>query len=165
MSFVDFTKSPFTDLNREQTGQARSPLSTRSVTEVNTVCQNSVLDTDWSMVSMLRSMINLIHVPVSDNDEDNYYRERNSQYDYVVLSNWARYPVIVLAKDVDQFFANDYEFLKQDLRREGLYNQLTELLQTSSTADWSVCDAKHTLGNVAAQLLDKLFQRRRQVSD
>ncbi|KFD46835.1 hypothetical protein M513_12281 [Trichuris suis] len=82
---------------------------------------------------------------VSDNDEDNYYRERNSQYDYVVLSNWARYPVIVLAKDVDQFFANDYEFLKQDLRREGLYNQLTELLQTSSTADWSVCDAKHTL--------------------
>uniref|UniRef100_A0A5S6QY96 Lipocalin domain-containing protein n=1 Tax=Trichuris muris TaxID=70415 RepID=A0A5S6QY96_TRIMR len=102
---------------------------------------------------------------VSDNDENNYYRERNSQYDYIVLSNWARYPVIVLAKNVDQFFANDYEFLKEDLRSEGLYNELTEMLYSSDTADWSVCDAKHTLGSVAVQLLDKLFKRRHPSSD
>ncbi|KRZ50673.1 Cullin-2 [Trichinella nativa] len=63
----------------------------------------------------------------SDYDEDDYNTE--TQYNYVVLSNWARYPVIALAKNVEQFMMSDFEQLKNDLNRDGLHNKVTELLK------------------------------------
>ncbi|KRX76785.1 Cullin-2 [Trichinella sp. T6] len=71
----------------------------------------------------------------SDYDEDDYNTE--TQYNYVVLSNWARYPVIALAKNVEQFMMSDFEQLKNDLNRDGLHNKVTELLKSTELADWS----------------------------
>ncbi|KRY39471.1 Cullin-2 [Trichinella spiralis] len=72
----------------------------------------------------------------SDYDEDDYNTE--TQYNYVVLSNWARYPVIALAKNVEQFMMSDFEQLKNDLNRDGLHNKVTELLKSTELADWSM---------------------------
>ncbi|KRY58580.1 Cullin-2, partial [Trichinella britovi] len=93
----------------------------------------------------------------SDYDEDDYNTE--TQYNYVVLSNWARYPVIALAKNVEQFMMSDFEQLKNDLNRDGLHNKVTELLKSTELADWSVCEAKQTLKQMATQLIQNLLSK------
>ncbi|KRX94172.1 Cullin-2 [Trichinella pseudospiralis] len=93
----------------------------------------------------------------SDYDEDDYNTE--TQYNYVVLSNWARYPVIALAKNVEQFMMSDFEQLKNDLNRDGLHNKVTEMLKSTELADWSVCEAKQTLKQMATQLIQNLLSK------
>ncbi|KRX14792.1 hypothetical protein T07_4714 [Trichinella nelsoni] len=91
----------------------------------------------------------------SDYDEDDYNTE--TQYNYVVLSNWARYPVIALAKNVEQFMMSDFEQLKNDLNRDGLHNKVTELLKSTELADWSVFSHLFTVIGLESLYLVMLY--------
>lgn len=42
----------------------------------------------------------------------------SGQYEYVVLSNWAKYPLIGLARDVNHFFAHHRLHMEATLKEQ-----------------------------------------------
>jgi len=78
----------------------------------------------------------------------------DGQYDYVILSNWAKYPVFGLAKDLDSFFATQKGDVESMLRKNGYTNFFTDVMASVSVSDWSFC--KHSpvnAGNIAADIV------------
>lgn len=78
----------------------------------------------------------------------------DGQYDYVLLSNWAKYPVFGMARDLESFFATQKTEVENMLRTNGYTNFFTDVMASVSVSDWSFC--KHTptnAGNIAADIV------------
>ncbi|KAL6722797.1 hypothetical protein Aduo_017884 [Ancylostoma duodenale] len=60
------------------------------------------------------------------------------QYEYVILSNWARYPVIGLVRDTRVFHNKYKERLEAELEKEGFINDYSGK-STMRYTDWSKC--------------------------
>ncbi|KHN70616.1 hypothetical protein Tcan_14362, partial [Toxocara canis] len=53
------------------------------------------------------------------------------QYEYIVLSNWAKYPIIAMARDVGEFNAKYREEIIGRFKKEGYIHDLSELTYLS----------------------------------
>lgn len=87
----------------------------------------------------------------------------DGQYEYVILSNWAKYPVFGMAKDLDNFFTTQKTDVENILRTKGYTNFFTDIMASVSFSDWSYCKQTSTnVGNVAADIVHGiLFGRKR----
>ncbi len=75
------------------------------------------------------------------------------QYEYIVLSNWAKYPVIGLAKNINTFYSHYKVDMERTLRRENYMNFLTDAFGSLQFLDWSQCRRKLTTGNIVGNIL------------
>lgn len=50
----------------------------------------------------------------------------SGQYEYIVLSNWAKYPTIAMARDIGEFSAKYRNVLVERFKREGYIHELSE---------------------------------------
>uniref|UniRef100_A0A915KFR8 Lipocalin domain-containing protein n=1 Tax=Romanomermis culicivorax TaxID=13658 RepID=A0A915KFR8_ROMCU len=64
----------------------------------------------------------------------------DGQYEYILLSNWAKYPVIGLTKSLTTFFTTQQKpSVENELRSHGYTNFFTDALGSVSVMDWSYC--------------------------
>ncbi|CAJ0575100.1 unnamed protein product, partial [Mesorhabditis spiculigera] len=65
---------------------------------------------------------------------------QSGQYEYVVLSNWARFPVIAMARDIRSFYKAHKDKLEDALTKEGFSTEYAGLTTGHlSYVDWSKC--------------------------
>ncbi|KHJ96140.1 hypothetical protein OESDEN_03901 [Oesophagostomum dentatum] len=65
-------------------------------------------------------------------------RAGTGQYEYIILSNWARYPLIGLVRDTRVFHNRFKEQLESELEKEGFINNYSGK-STMRYTDWSKC--------------------------
>ncbi|VDM43596.1 unnamed protein product [Toxocara canis] len=62
------------------------------------------------------------------------------QYEYIVLSNWAKYPIIAMARDVGEFNAKYREEIIGRFKKEGYIHDLSDFVGGSvNFVDWAPC--------------------------
>ncbi|CAI5455020.1 unnamed protein product [Caenorhabditis angaria] len=81
--------------------------------------------------------------------------KKSKQYEYVILSNWAKFPLIGLVRDIKTFYKLYQEKLEDDLDKAGFMNDMTGSA-TIHYADWSKC-RKATPINYIQNVLTDLF--------
>ncbi|CAD6188981.1 unnamed protein product [Caenorhabditis auriculariae] len=64
--------------------------------------------------------------------------DETNQYEYVILSNWARFPIIGLVRDLRTFYAKYKDQLEDQLDKDGFNNEITGN-SNIHYADWSKC--------------------------
>ncbi|VDO36406.1 unnamed protein product [Haemonchus placei] len=65
-------------------------------------------------------------------------KDGNGQYEYVVLSNWARFPLIGLVRDIRVFYSKYKDQLETELEKEGFINDYSGS-SSIHYVDWSKC--------------------------
>uniref|UniRef100_A0A0M3HPM6 COesterase domain-containing protein n=1 Tax=Ascaris lumbricoides TaxID=6252 RepID=A0A0M3HPM6_ASCLU len=64
----------------------------------------------------------------------------SGQYEYIVLSNWAKYPTIAMARDIGEFSAKYRNVLVERFKREGYIHELSDFVGNSvNFVDWTQC--------------------------
>ncbi|PAV73876.1 hypothetical protein WR25_16062 isoform D [Diploscapter pachys] len=79
--------------------------------------------------------------------------QRTGQYEYLVLSNWARYPIIGLARDIRHFYKHYKDEMENKLESAGLINDVTGN-SNIRYVDWSKCKKATPLSYVQNVLTD-----------
>ncbi|VDN57465.1 unnamed protein product [Dracunculus medinensis] len=81
----------------------------------------------------------------------------SKQYEYVVISNWAKYPVIGLARNLEVFNSKYRKELVERFKNEGLIHDFSDLIGNSiNFVDWSQCKVLSPIGFVM-NIMDRLF--------
>jgi len=62
-----------------------------------------------------------------------------NQYDYVIISNWVKFPVLVQARDPERFQKQHMKGVLQFLEEHGYINLVTKALSMVSPVDYSQC--------------------------
>jgi len=62
-----------------------------------------------------------------------------NQYDYAIISNWVRFPVVVLARDPERFQREHMRDVLEYLERRGYINVLTKALNMIAPVDYTQC--------------------------
>uniref|UniRef100_A0A914VQC4 Lipocalin domain-containing protein n=1 Tax=Plectus sambesii TaxID=2011161 RepID=A0A914VQC4_9BILA len=86
-------------------------------------------------------------------------KSSQGQYEYVIMSNWAKYPVIGMVRDLDLYASKYRKEMEQELRKEGYLNILTNMLGGSLRfVDWRTCrNSQVTTGNIVGNILNGLL--------
>uniref|UniRef100_A0A915JJE5 Lipocalin domain-containing protein n=1 Tax=Romanomermis culicivorax TaxID=13658 RepID=A0A915JJE5_ROMCU len=63
----------------------------------------------------------------------------NEQYEYAIVSNWIRYPVMVLVRDPDQFHQKHEEEVLRWLEDNQFVNGFTRAFNLVQPADYANC--------------------------
>ncbi|VDM56449.1 unnamed protein product [Angiostrongylus costaricensis] len=79
----------------------------------------------------------------------------NGQYEYVVLSNWARFPLIGLVRDIRVFYNKYKDQLETELEKEGFINDYSGS-SNIHYSDWSKCRPA-TPASYIQNVLSELF--------
>uniref|UniRef100_A0A0N4T718 PARP catalytic domain-containing protein n=1 Tax=Brugia pahangi TaxID=6280 RepID=A0A0N4T718_BRUPA len=62
-----------------------------------------------------------------------------NQYDYVIVSNWVRFPVFVIARDPERFRSEHMQNVLQFLEDNNYINVMTKAFNMISPVDYSQC--------------------------
>ncbi|CAL2052831.1 unnamed protein product [Caenorhabditis brenneri] len=81
--------------------------------------------------------------------------KQHKQYEYLILSNWARFPMIGLVRDLRSFYTNFKDQVETDLEKAGFMDDVTGS-NPIHYADWSKCK-KATPINYISNVLTDLF--------
>ncbi|CAB3400861.1 unnamed protein product [Caenorhabditis bovis] len=79
--------------------------------------------------------------------------KQTKQYEYVILSNWARFPLIGLVRDLRVFYNKYKDRLENELYKEGFMNDMTGS-STIHYADWSKCRKASPINYITNVLTD-----------
>lgn len=52
----------------------------------------------------------------------------SGQYEYIVITNWAKFPLVAMARDLAYFEANYRDELIQSFKNEGYIHEFSELV-------------------------------------
>ncbi|KAK6110512.1 hypothetical protein QQG55_40080 [Brugia pahangi] len=64
----------------------------------------------------------------------------SGQYEYIVITNWAKFPLVAMTRDLAQFNANYRNELIQRLRNEGYIYEFSEIIGNwMHEVDWTDC--------------------------
>ncbi|MFH4982100.1 hypothetical protein AB6A40_008809 [Gnathostoma spinigerum] len=88
----------------------------------------------------------------------------HGQYEYIVISNWAKFPVIALARDPILFQEKYKQELISRFREEGLIHQFSESVviyvmvvgKSVHFVDWSHCRPPNAI-NFISNVLNNFF--------
>ncbi|KAF8355391.1 lpr-7 [Pristionchus pacificus] len=64
--------------------------------------------------------------------------KKSGQYEYVILSNWARFPIIGLVRDIRVFYEKYKDAMEAELEKDGFMNGYSTQ-NTIHYTDWSKC--------------------------
>ncbi|CCD73151.1 Lipocalin domain-containing protein [Caenorhabditis elegans] len=81
--------------------------------------------------------------------------KQHNQYEYLILSNWARFPMIGLVRDLRKFYKEYKDQVETDLEKAGFMDDVTGS-NPIHYADWSQCK-KATPYNYLTNVLTDLF--------
>uniref|UniRef100_A0A0N5AIF5 Lipocalin/cytosolic fatty-acid binding domain-containing protein n=1 Tax=Syphacia muris TaxID=451379 RepID=A0A0N5AIF5_9BILA len=66
--------------------------------------------------------------------------ERTGQYEYLVLSNWAKYPLIAMVRDYNDFMQRYRDEFVRRFKKEGFISEFSSVIgDTVDFVDWSLC--------------------------
>ncbi|GMT36662.1 hypothetical protein PFISCL1PPCAC_27959, partial [Pristionchus fissidentatus] len=81
--------------------------------------------------------------------------KKSGQYEYVILSNWARFPIVGLVRDLRVFYDKYKDAMETNLDKEGFINGLSTQ-NTLHYTDWSKCK-RSTPVSYFRNVLSELF--------
>uniref|UniRef100_A0A1I7X532 Tyrosine-protein phosphatase domain-containing protein n=1 Tax=Heterorhabditis bacteriophora TaxID=37862 RepID=A0A1I7X532_HETBA len=79
----------------------------------------------------------------------------SGQYEYLILSNWARFPIIGLVRNIRSFYKEHKDALENELEKEGFINDYTGS-SSIHYADWSKCKPATPISYIR-NVLSELF--------
>lgn len=86
-------------------------------------------------------------------------KSSEGQYEYVIMSNWAKYPVIGMVRDLELYATKYRSQMERQLRQQGYINILSNMLGGSiEFVDWDACrNSQVTTGNIVGNILNGLL--------
>jgi hypothetical protein len=81
------------------------------------------------------------------------------QYEYIVLSNWVKYPVIGMVRNLHTYDSEYRDEVHGRLRREGYVTMLTNMFDGSiASADWNQCERQEmNAGKIVGNIINRLL--------
>ncbi|VDK47455.1 unnamed protein product [Gongylonema pulchrum] len=66
--------------------------------------------------------------------------EQTGQYEYIVMTNWAKFPLVAMTRDLGQFDSKYRDELTQRFRSEGYTHEFSEIIGNSMHhIEWTKC--------------------------
>lgn len=113
-------------IKREKTGYSAY---TKSVFRPHLAMGSSTKDTPTFTCRMTHALVRFLlnYLPSFTLDQVVVVGPKHSsgQYEYVVLSNWARFPIIGLVRDIRTFYSLYKDKLEDELEKEGFVSDYT----------------------------------------
>lgn len=123
-----------------------------SLTIHRTLIEPVVFESDFSIL-FFWALVQVVGTgPVSE----------SGQYEFLVLSNWAKFPVVGLARDLTRYSGRLQDSMDSFLKSEGYTNFLTDVMGTVVHTDWTYCRDAEKSPNIAVDIVNGiLFGKKR----